>query len=140
MLGSVASALIVVLGCTAKEHLVGEGRPADQRCTDPLPAFPGAQGFGAETPGGRGGDVIEVTTLADKGPGSLREALLMEKPRIVVFRVSGTIELQSRILISDASRSFLTIAGQTGSGRCRAVAFRSRAGTSFSPTAFTTWS
>ena len=50
----------------------------------PLRAFPGAEGFGAATIGGRGGRVIAVTTLADSGPGSLREALTATAPRIVV--------------------------------------------------------
>src|SRR5262245_52621119 len=54
-----------------------------------VPAFPGAEGAGAITPGGRGGKVFEVTTLTDGGPGSLREAFSASGPRIVVFRVSG---------------------------------------------------
>src|SRR2546430_1952841 len=56
-----------------------------------VPAFPGAEGAGAITPGGRGGKVYEVTTLADGGPGSLREALAVREPRTVVFRISGII-------------------------------------------------
>ena len=78
-----------------------------------LPAFPGAEGFGSETPGGRGGAVIPVTTLADAGPGSLREALETAGPRIVVFRVGGTIALESMIKIR---QPYLTIAGQTAPG------------------------
>jgi len=78
-----------------------------------LPAFPGAEGFGATTPGGRGGKVIEVTTLSDDGPGSLREACYAEGPRIVVFRVGGIIDLKSDIKLS---KPFLTIAGQTAPG------------------------
>ena len=54
-------------------------------------AFPGALGWAASTPGGRGGRIIRVTTLADEGPGSLRAALEAEGPRIVVFEVGGVI-------------------------------------------------
>ena len=81
-----------------------------------IPAFPGAEGFGAMTPGGRGGAVVEVTNLHDSGPGSLREALQVRTgPRTVVFRVSGTIELASWIEMK-ASNSFVTVAGQTTPG------------------------
>jgi cysteine-rich repeat protein len=82
-----------------------------------LPAFPGAEGFGSQTPGGRGGSVVEVTSLADDGPGSLRAALEdASGPRTVVFRVAGTIMLASPIQLRGEAGSFITIAGQTAPG------------------------
>ena len=65
-----------------------------------MKAFPTAEGFGATTPGGRGGRVIYVTNLNESGPGSLRAALEATGPRIVLFKVSGTIELSGNIHIS----------------------------------------
>jgi hypothetical protein len=53
------------------------------------PVFPGAQGFGIETPAGRGGKIIRVTNLHSEGPGSLRAAVETKGPRIVVFEVAG---------------------------------------------------
>ncbi len=97
----------------------GDAGQADAAVIDPskVMAFPGAQGFGAETPGGRGGKVIEVTNLSDDNmPGSFRHAVQSSGPRIVVFRVSGTITMTSDIAISGAAKSFLTIAGQTSPG------------------------
>lgn len=78
-----------------------------------VPAFPGAEGYGAETPGGRGGQVIAVTSLADSGPGTLREALAASGPRTVVFRIAGTITISSKLLITNP---YVTIAGQTAPG------------------------
>lgn len=78
-----------------------------------IPAFPGAEGFGAETPGGRGGKVIPVTNLNDDGLGSLRAACDGEGPRIVIFRVSGVITLAKKLIVKNP---YLTIAGQTAPG------------------------
>jgi hypothetical protein len=76
-------------------------------------AFPGAEGYGRFAAGGRGGRVIEVTNLNDDGPGSLRAACEAEGPRTAVFRVGGTIELKSKIIVHNPS---LTVAGQTAPG------------------------
>ena len=76
-------------------------------------AFPGAEGFGTETPGGRGGTVCQVTNLGDSGPGSLRSCVEASGPRYVVFKTGGTISLKNRLTVTNPN---LTIAGQTAPG------------------------
>src|SRR5207249_10005772 len=77
-------------------------------------AFPGAEGYGRLASGGRGGDVYEVASLEDSGPGSLREAFSSAKgPRTIVFRVAGTIQLKKKLLLN---KSNITIDGQTDPG------------------------
>jgi len=89
---------------------VGSALAAD---TPAIPVFPGAEGAGARTIGGRGGRVIEVTNLDDAGPGSLRAAVEATGARTVVFRVAGTIRLRSPLKIKEP---YITIAGQTAPG------------------------
>lgn len=78
-----------------------------------IPAFPGAEGGGMYTAGGRGGKVIVVTSLEDRGEGTLREACEQGGARIVVFAVSGVIRLKTPI---NVRAPYITIAGQTAPG------------------------
>lgn len=85
----------------------GRGAPALE---NPALAFPGAEGAGAVTPGGRGGRTYVVTTLADAGAGSLRECVEARGARTCVFAVAGTIRLDSSLYIVNP---LLTVAGQS---------------------------
>jgi hypothetical protein len=78
-----------------------------------LPAFPGAEGFGTQTSGGRGGRVIYVTSLADQGPGTLREALGAKGSRMVLFATGGLITLETPLVLREP---FVTVAGQSAPG------------------------
>jgi hypothetical protein len=86
---------------------------SEDKTQQQLLAFPGAEGFGRFTQGGRGGKIYKVTNLNDAGPGSLREAVDAEGPRIVVFDVDGTIHLKSPLHIHN---DYITIAGQSAPG------------------------
>jgi hypothetical protein len=81
-------------------------------------AFPGAEGHGRFARGGREGRVIAVTNLNDGGPGSFREAIESEGPRVIVFHVSGLITLESHLTLRD---SHVTVAGQTAPGKGVAI-------------------
>ncbi len=97
-----------------------EGRPYipwasrfDELPQADIPAFPGAEGGGKFSFGGRGGKVIVVTNLNDDGPGSLRWACEQGGARIVVFNVAGIIRLKTPLMIR---APFITIQGQTAPG------------------------
>ena len=81
--------------------------------TQEMLAFPGAEGFGAYSKGGRAGKVIHITNLNDDGTGSLRWAVEQEGPRTIVFDLSGTIDLKDQLTIENP---YITIAGQTAPG------------------------
>ena len=106
---SLVSLLLLLIHCAARSW-ADEPAPWAKAA---VPAFPGAEGAGAWTPGGRGGQVLVVSSLEDSGPGTLREALATRGPRIIVFGVAGIITLASPLEISEP---FVTLAGQTAPG------------------------
>lgn len=100
----------LALGLAMTASSAGDDATAQPTAPTTL-AFPGAVGWAAHTPGGRGGRVIRVTTLAGAGPGSLREAIDATGPRIIVFEVGGVIDLERQTL--RLREPFITVAGQT---------------------------
>jgi pectate lyase len=113
-----ATLIVLVLGVMGVTLLTPPREPLAFATSAPQPVeglavFPGAEGFGTRTRAGRGGKVVFVTSLADSGPGTLREALAYPEPRTVLFRVGGIIELKSHLFIE---QPFITIAAQTAPG------------------------
>lgn len=95
-----------------KPYLPAAAEPKDLPQAS-IPAFPGAEGGGMYSFGGRGGKIFVVTSLQDSGPGTLREALESGGPRIIVFNVAGIIRLKSRIRVR---APYVTLAGSTAPG------------------------
>lgn len=101
--------LVLLLAAGCNPPLPGLG-DAHRDYADALPVFPGAEGFGTDTPAGRGGEIYVVDSLAADGPGSLAEALAAPGARTVVFSVGGVIVLDDNITVTEP---YLTVAGQT---------------------------
>jgi len=93
--------------------LIAPAASAEEEARRQIDAFPGAEGAGRHSSGGRGGLVLYVTTLADSGPGSLRAAIDRRGPRVITFEVAGTIALESALVVRHGQ---LTIAGQSAPG------------------------
>ena len=109
---TVAFPIVIEEAKAGRPYVPWAGMPYDLRQAT-IPAFPGAEGGGMYTFGGRGGKVLTVTNLNDDGPGSFRWACEQGGARIIVFNVSGIIRLNSPIYVR---APYVTIAGQTAPG------------------------
>ena len=108
----VAFPIVVKEAKEGRPYVPWAGMPYDLKQAK-IPAFPGAEGGGMYSFGGRGGKVLTVTNLNDDGPGSFRWACEQGGARIIVFNVSGIIRLKSPIYVR---APYITIAGQTAPG------------------------
>lgn len=109
---AVAYPIVMKEAKEGKPYIPWAARPTDLPQAT-IPAFPGAEGGGMYTYGGRGGKVITVTNLNDDGPGSFRAACETGGARIIVFNVAGIIQLKSPLIVR---APYVTIAGQTAPG------------------------
>ncbi|MFK7861172.1 MAG: hypothetical protein AB8B64_20310 [Granulosicoccus sp.] len=94
---------------TTVQELEGRALQTDEN----VRIFPGAEGFGTLSKGGRGGRVCIVTNTNAEGSGSLRDCAESKGPRVVVFNTGGTIEVERPIVIDDP---YISIYGQTATG------------------------
>ncbi len=109
---AIAEPIVLEEAKHGRPYIPWAGRPTDLPQAD-IPSFPGAEGGGMYSFGGRGGVVIVVSSLDDQGSGTLREACERGGARIVVFNVAGIIKLKTPLIIR---APYITIAGQTAPG------------------------
>jgi len=104
-------AIMSLAGCATAQTTTASTAPATFETATPAAPWMGPLGPASTTVGGKGGQIVKVTNLDSAGPGSLREALQAEGPKIIVFEVGGVIDLNGDNL--HVATSNITIAGQT---------------------------